>query len=376
MKKNEYLRELKVIFKKNNVDSKETEQIIADYEELFNEGLDQGLTEEEVVLKLGKPKDVYKSLKQDLKYKMKYEGKAVGLMVFFALILFFVLGQGFGLWDYSWLSFILIPITAIIVSVKGKNKFTGLSVFLSIIIFYVFGMEFGLWHPLWLVFLTIPITGIVVNVEKKHVLVALMPFLSIIIYILVSYIYPFFYKLGWPLFFLTPIVASFTKPHTKVKIWTGIILILSVALYTALSLKYDNWRLTLLVYLIPFFYALFTKQILINFPIKYLLKRPYLLALLIIIIVSYFALSIIFSGWTWTWTILLFIPMLFIYAEEKFKNIISYMPFISVILFYLLGYFIDDGFSWSWLFFFLIPITAIITDGSDKKEEEVDTDVE
>ena len=41
--------ELKVIFKKNNV-SKETEQIIADYEELFNEGLDQGLTEEEVVL--------------------------------------------------------------------------------------------------------------------------------------------------------------------------------------------------------------------------------------------------------------------------------------------------------------------------------------
>ncbi|HHX80848.1 MAG TPA: DUF1700 domain-containing protein [Acholeplasmataceae bacterium] len=370
MNKNEYLKELKEIFKINHVDPKETEQIIADYEELFNEGLDQGLTDEEVVIKLGEPKEVFKSLKQDLSFKIKHQSKTTGLMVFITLILFFTLGYGFNLWDYNWLSFFLIPITAIVTNVKDKNKYPALSVFLSFIIFFIFGARFGLWHPLWLIFFTIPITAIVVHVEKKQAIIALMPFLSIIIYILVSYFYPVFYKTGWTLFFLTPIVASFTKPFTNTKVWLGIILILSVMIYIGLSIKFGNWRWPLFVFLLPFFYGLLTKMVNVKFPIKYLLKHPILFALFIAIIASYLIVSIVYQGWSWTWTILLLIPMLFIYLEEKFKNIVSYMPFVSVILFFLFGKFIEDGFNWSWMFFFLIPMTAIITDGPKKKVKE------
>lgn len=370
MKKNEYLNELRKILKNNFVDPKETEQIISDYEELFQEGLEQGLTDEEVSLKLGKPESVYQSLKHDLKYQGIRHGKVVGVMVFVAVIIFFVLGYRFGLWAYSWLAFFLIPMTAIIFNLKDKNEITGLVVFISVIIFYVFGMKFRLWHPLWLVFLSIPMSAILLNIKKKSEAIGLLPFVSIIAYVLIAYFYPFFYKSGWTLIFLTPIVSSFIKPFSKRKIFMGIILILSVIAYTVLSLRYDNWRLTLLVFLVPFFYALFTKLLKVEISLEYLFRHPYLFTFLILVVAAYLALSIALGAWAWTWTILLFIPMAFIFEQERFKSIVSYTPFISLMLFFLIGYFIKGAFSWSWLFFLIIPVTGILSSGEDKKSED------
>jgi uncharacterized membrane protein len=374
MNKNNYLKKLREILKENFVDENEVKQIINDYDDLYTQGLEQGLTDQEVILKLGEPNSVFNSLKHDLTFVKTYQNKLVGIMVFVSTILFFIIGRAFKLWDYSWLSFLLIPITAILTNVREKNKLTALSVFISIFLFYTLGLSLKIWHPLWLIFLSIPMIAIIINVEKEKMAIALMPFLSLLIFILVGYYHNDFYSYGWLVFFSTPILACFMKPFTKSKIWMGIILILSILAYITLVVKYNNYYLPLLVFVIPFIYAILTKKIIVIFEMNYLLKHPVLFTLVVMIIIGYFIISYILKGWNWTWTILLIIPMLLIYSKDKFKNIVSYAPFVSLILFFLTGYLIEGGFEWSWLFFLLVPITGILNGETSLKVEKKDND--
>jgi len=89
----------------------------------------------------------------------------VGLVALLAVTTFLLIGFTAGIWQFAWLVFLLIPITAIVTGtlVSGKKDIpgmvTGLVALLAVIAYMILGFAFGLWHPGWLVFMAIPIAG-------------------------------------------------------------------------------------------------------------------------------------------------------------------------------------------------------------------------
>ena len=73
------------------------------------------------------------------------------------VVLYLVLGFGFGLWHPGWLVFLTIPLQYM----PAKNWRQRLSNPVMVVLIYlVLGCFFDLWHPGWLVFLIIPLAGI------------------------------------------------------------------------------------------------------------------------------------------------------------------------------------------------------------------------
>lgn len=101
----------------------------------------------------------------------------VGLVALLAVTAFLLLGFTVGYWQFAWLVFLLIPITAILTGwlVTGKKDIagmiTGIVALLATIAYMILGFAFGLWHPGWIVFMSIPIagsiTGMFNNKDKK-----------------------------------------------------------------------------------------------------------------------------------------------------------------------------------------------------------------
>src|SRR5690554_6141829 len=169
-------------------------------------------------------------------------------MVFVSLILFFLSGQLLNAWQYSWMFLLLIPITGILTSVKGREILPALAVFISIIVFYTLGMKFGLWHPGWLVFLSIPTLGVFASKNNKKLLLSLTPFITVLIYFIVSYFYNEFYLYGWPIFLLIPLVGSLyiEKPIERYLLFIS--LVLSIIIYYILSVLLTNWTYPLFIF--------------------------------------------------------------------------------------------------------------------------------
>jgi len=369
MSKKQYLSELLTYLIEKEVVQKDIDSIISDYEMLYQEALDSGLTEKEVKQKLGSKEEVFELIKDDLKFRSKPSNKLVAISPFIAVISFFLIGTLTGTYEYAWLVFLLIPVSAIILNVRGTDKLIAVTPFIAVATFMLTGFLTGVWHPTWLVFLIIPVTAVTLKVKGLEKLVALMPFIVLVIYILVgTYVNPLFYVYGWPLFSLVAIVAIFLKPVTLLRFLLLVSIIFSVALHQYLGHSTGNWNGLWLIYLLPVTIALFTGDIRIDFGgDKKLYQRPYLILTLLGIIALYTVISIFVpNAWTWSWIVLLFIPMTAIYLHQGFKQPVAYMPFISTILFMLLGVF---GGFWQFarLVYLLIPIGAILT---NEKETE------
>lgn len=373
--KSNYLHVLKKYLERKNVDRHQINEIVIEYSILYDEVKEAGFSDEEIIIKLGNPKEIYDSLKDDLYKDISFvrRGKVTGLMVFVSLILFFVVGNAFDLWAYSWLFFFLIPLSGIVMGKRRWKNLPGIMVFLSLAAFFLLGMIGDLWHPGWLVFLSIPLSAILSNGPKGYKLVASMPFITLIIYFIVSSIYQDFYLYGLPLFLLIPLTGTI---HMEDKLKRNLMfgsLLLSIILYYTFGLIFDNWIWPLLAFVMPLTYAIYTKNLKVQIGI---INNPFLALLSILVLVGYFVVSLLTTGWAWTWMFLLLIPMIAIYGENKFSNIVEYTPFISVVLFYSVGYFIDGGWTYSWLFFLMIPMTGIIFDTKvkrvKKKPKEID----
>lgn len=361
--KNKYLDDLREFLKIKYVSNLEIESIIDEYSILYDEAIESGLTDEEIISKLGSPIDIYESLKEDLNKEIKFESKATGLMVFVSIILFFVVGQAFKLWNYSWLFFFLIPLTAVLSGKKSRSKLPAVLVFVVTPLFYVLGRAYNLWHPAWLLFLLIPLAGVLNIKNEKEKLVGMMPFITVIVYFIISYVYNDFYLYGWPIFLLIPLVGCIYIENKIGQIIMASTLLLSTVIYYLLAFLFGLWSWPLLIFIVPIAYAIYAKYINIDFP---LFNNMYLATGLFSILITYLVVSLLTTGWAWSWMILLLVPMLTVYGKHKFTNIIEYMPFISLILFYSFGYFIEGGWVYSWLFFLLIPMVSIVFPKKEK----------
>jgi len=114
------------------------------------------------------------------------KGKAVGesitgLVSLLCTVTFLLIGLLTGIWHPTWLVFLLIPVTSMIVGIVGGKKdilgmATGIVSLLSAIGFLLIGfLVEGAWRVCWIIFFAIPITSIIVKMatsgkdgEQKH----------------------------------------------------------------------------------------------------------------------------------------------------------------------------------------------------------------
>ncbi len=126
MTKSNYLERLNHLLDQYNIYESLKEDIIKDYDTLWLEYHELNMIDIDIVEKLGQPEVIIDSLtegytKKEIIHKRKKQSsqqKFIALTTFIALFMFFGFGflfeNGF---TYAWVSFLLIPMSAII---KGK----------------------------------------------------------------------------------------------------------------------------------------------------------------------------------------------------------------------------------------------------------------
>ncbi|WP_025725403.1 DUF1700 domain-containing protein [Acholeplasma granularum] len=369
MNKKNYLEDIKTYFIEKGVIDKDIKNILEDYSELYDEATDLGLSHEEVIKKLGNPKEIYEGIKDTLKFTNNEFNRVIGIMPFISTILFFISGFAFNGWTYAWIFYLLIPVTAIILNVRGSEKIIALSPFVAVVCFFLTGIFLNFWHPGWLIFLIVPITGIIFHVKGKEKITALSPFILAIIYILIStYVSSEFYLYGWAIFAIIPVVGILTRKLTIKDLIMIILILLATASHVFLYFEKKDLNISWLPYLVPFFMGILLGYVQIitgdNINIK---DKKWLIVAILSIVTIYLIVSFLVPNvWKISWLILLLIPIIAIYDEIKFKHPVAYTPFIAVTIFMLLGTYLHIW-EYAWLAFLLIPMTAVITETKQTK---------
>jgi peptidoglycan/LPS O-acetylase OafA/YrhL len=103
--------------------------------------------------------------------KKEMSGLVTGLIANIAVAVFLVLGFQTNAWHLTWMVFLAIPITAIIMDTVVKKKdidgaIVGTVALIAVVVFMLLGFLLSLWYIAWLVFLAIPITAIVLGIIK------------------------------------------------------------------------------------------------------------------------------------------------------------------------------------------------------------------
>ena len=188
--KNDFIKKLKDSLIDRDFPKSEIKDILNDYEALFVEAMESGKTEQEAIEFLGQPRKIAKELTYEYhrKHKSKKSEKIIALSPFIAVIIFFILGMVFDTWHPTWLIFLIIPASAIIIETPGMSKWVALSPFLSVAIFMLLGTFYDLWVPGWLVFLLIPMLGVIKKSKMKETLITEASFLiAIAFYLYMGY---------------------------------------------------------------------------------------------------------------------------------------------------------------------------------------------
>lgn len=316
--KDKYLNEIRTRLEIYNISPSELNEIIADFEQMYNDGVDKGLNHDAIVDYLGSPEKLVRELSEN--YTLKTEvhsekrNRIVALMPFITTAAFMLLGFLANAWNPGWLVFLLIPVVAILVNVKerGFEKLTALSPFIAVTSFILLGIYLDAWNPGWLVFFIIPIFGMLTS-------------------------------------------RNFWKSFGFI----AMILITS-GIYLFVGYTTGQWGRGALAFILLFIYGVLTRGIQVSFNFKKDKNSIWVILTVILTIVIYLLFGFLYDTWAYLWMAFLLIPMVAIITNVKDKNrIVALMPFISTIIFFSLGFF----FGWwtlSWLAFLLIPAVAIL----------------
>ncbi len=361
--KRDYLEELEELLNEYEMEETEKNDILDDYNDMYEGWIHSGMSEEEVEDKLGKPREIVKELMEGYSFKRivvskNKDHKLVALMPFISLFIFFGVGFGLEMWAYAWIAFLLIPVTAILeeaVRKKSLNSLIGISPFFCLIGYLILGFGFDLWHPGWLIWLLIPVSGILIGNRRGktlHNLTSLTPFIALVGYFILGELG--YYHPGWLVFFIIPMVGILNeKKFFKVVLYEAVFII-GVVGYLYLWNEGHSWDYCLLAFIPIGLVALYH---------IYKEFRDVPMGYKVCIIASaalYIYLGYQFNLWAYAWLLFLSIPMYAIIVEVKDDDkLISLMPFISLIIFMTLGWFFSLW-AFAWMAFLLIPMVAII----------------
>ena len=316
MNKNSYLKDLREVLQNHEVLEIDIKDVLSDYEGMYEDALERGLSDGEVHKLLGDSNQVYQELRDTLHMKQVK---------------------------------------------RYKHKFVALSPVLAVLVFMTVGMSTDIWHPTWLIFLIIPITAIILNTQKQEKVVALSPFVAVITFILVG-TYTNYWNPAWLIFLIIPITALFYEKDTIKKTLMISSILIAVAFYLYMGYAQDDFMTGAFGFILPLVVILYYAELQFEIVVKNPLKRKNALIFTTVILVAlatFFLLGYLANGWVYAWMIFLFIPMTAIFLFDKPRKMTPFMPFIAVIIFYSLGYFFGL-FEISWIAFLLIPVVAII----------------
>jgi hypothetical protein len=192
--------------------------------------------------------------------KNELSGLVTGLVAVLATACFFILGYMTGGWQYAWLVFLAIPVTAIVMDIVVKNKdFTGSIIGLISVLaaaaFFVLGFVFGKWHPGWLVFLSIPLAAIVIDIiRKKDVsgsLIGLIAVIAAVVFFLLGFLFDM-WATCWLIFLVVPLVAIIFDISKKKDAYgaVGIAALLAVAAFMLMGTYLGIWYIAWIVFLL------------------------------------------------------------------------------------------------------------------------------
>lgn len=361
--KKEYLSRLKELLDRYDMSDTEKQDILDDYSDMYDNWEEKDMSHDEIVEKLGKPRGIIGSLVEGYRRMPKpadKSAKIIAVTPFIALVLFFIGGFGFDLWWYSWMAFLIIPVTAIIVEMsksKDPHITTALSPFVATIAFFILGFAYDLWHPGWVVYIIIPILGVFNSREEMPfitLLTALSPFAAVIAYVYLGEMG--YWHNMWVVFLIIPFLGGFHEEKAWKKVASSVLIIGGVAAYLYLGDMYNEWLWTGFAFApLVLFYLLNGNIIIVdkNAPKDYKV-------LVVATVVAYAAVSLLTQAWVITWLIFFAIPLYAINKEtEQPEKTIAFTPFIATTIFMLLGFFFGIW-AWAWLAFLLIPVTAII----------------
>lgn len=142
-----------------------------------------------------------------------FSGSVIGLIAVLAAAAFFLLGFGFNKWHPGWLVFLVIPAASIIIDIIRKKDVSGsiigLMVVASAVVFFILSFAFHFWSVSWLVFLAVPITAIVIDIKKKkdpYGAVGIVAMLAVAAFMLMG-TYLDNWRIAWIVFLLIPVTA-------------------------------------------------------------------------------------------------------------------------------------------------------------------------
>ncbi len=95
-----YLNALKAALQEHRASEKDLDEVLSDYDQLYEDAKASGKTDDEVWQMLGEPKEVAHDLIDTLQLKKEknIKTKIIAVMPFISLIIFFVLGFYENLW--------------------------------------------------------------------------------------------------------------------------------------------------------------------------------------------------------------------------------------------------------------------------------------
>jgi len=362
--KNSYLEELRDLLDNYKIEQTEKDEIISDYNEMYDGYSDKGFNDTEIIDKLGSPRSIIRELTEGFKKVEKpLPGgeKLIALTPFIALISFFILGFGFNLWHPGWIVFLIIPITAIIVEMgktRDEHLSTALSPFFTTLLFLYIGFYHNLWHPGWIVFIIIPMLGIW-NSRRTltflDLIVSLSPFFAVISYVYLGL--QGYWKEGWVVFLIIPMLGILNEKNFFKMLFWELLFIVGIAGYLYVGYTYpDMWAYGLLAFSPIIIFGIITGNITIG-----LKEVPRNYQIVIVLSTALFLfVGFILGEWGVAWMAFLFIPVYAINKESPKKDrLIATTPFIALVIFFILGFFFDLW-AYSWMAFLLIPMVAIV----------------
>ena len=360
--KTKYLEKLRDQLQNFQASKADIDEILSDYGQLYDDALAKGKTDEEIYQLLGEPRQVAYELIDTIKIKQhkNKRNKIIALMPFISVIIFMILGFGWDLWHPGWMVFLLIPITAIIMTTDVKNAIIALSPFITTLTYLLLGFKYDLWHPGWLIFFFIPMISIILNTRLKDMFVALSPFVATIAFMILGTYYDL-WNPGWLVFLIIPMLGILHMRSLWKLLVSELAFIVAIAFYLYMGYVQNNWATGGLGFILPVATSIIFGDM--NFvwdmPKGPMRKKVYILLSSIALSIAVFVLlGVLAQGWAYAWQIFLIIPVASIILFDKFR-VTAIMPFIAVVLFFSLGYFLHI-FQWSWLAFLLIPMAAII----------------
>lgn len=192
--------------------------------------------------------------------KNELAGLVTGLAAVLAAACFFIVGFMTGGWQYAWLVFLAVPLTAIVLDIVTKNKdfsgsIIGLIAVLAATAFFLLGFGFGKWHPGWLVFLVIPLAAIIFDaVRKKDVsgsVIGLIAVISAVIFFILGFMFNA-WSICWLVFLVIPFAAIIMEISKKKDPYgvVGVVALLAVAAFMLMGTYLHNWYIAWIVFLL------------------------------------------------------------------------------------------------------------------------------